>query len=322
MVPIAPNTEHLWEVDPFSGEIRDGYLYGRGTIDDKGGVVGILSAIEEIITLQPSFVPQRTIYIAFGQDEEVSGAIGAQQIVSYLRDQNIRLEFVLDEGGIILDQLHPITKRSVALVATAEKGSSTLTLKVEANGGHSSMPDSETTIGILASAISRLEATQLPKSFNKAFRDMMEFTSGASNFANRIVTSNLWLFGPIMTMILPSSSNTINASLRTTIAPTVIRAGEKDNVLPKVATCHINFRIIPGETIDTLVRDVSRIINDDRVSISVDWGSNPSPISPSDGFAWSVIQSSISALDSQLIVSPFLGIFHVDSSRILVNKYF
>ena len=273
------------------------------------GVIGILSAVEELLQINPIFEPKRTLYIAFGHDEEVSGANGALPIVNYLLSQNIRLEYVLDEGGLIIDKLPPIVDKETAMIATAEKGSVILKLTVEGTGGHSSMPPNETPIGILSRTISTLESTQFPKTFNKAFRDMMEFTASTAPFATRLISSNLWFFSHFITKILPSSASTINASMRTTIAPTVFNAGEKDNVLPKDASAVIDFRIIPGETVDIVIENVKRIINDERVIISVLSSGNPSPISPTDNLAWNIVQSTVKNFDPDLIVTPFLGTF-------------
>ena len=309
-MPIAPNTEHLWSTDPFSGEVIDNFVYGRGALDDKSGVFGILATLEALLKADPKFQPRRTLYIAFGHDEECLGALGAGKAKKYLLDRNIRLEYVLDEGGSIFDKLPPLIEKPIALVATAEKGIVTFNLTVVGDGGHSSMPPNETPIGILSKAINRLESTQLPKAINGAFKEMLEFISSNAIFPVRLVTSNLWFFSYFLTSI-NTDSTTINASIRTTVAPTVFIAGEKDNVLPKVASAMVNFRILPGDNSKILLKRVSDIINDKRVEISIlnDDVNEPSPVSPTDSFGWKILQATIADYIPGIIVTPYLGTF-------------
>src|SRR5271165_6649640 len=155
VVPVAPGTEKQWRADPFGGEIRDGFIWGRGAWDDKGNLMAILEAVESLAAA--GFKPQRTVYLVFGHDEENGGEEGAKAIASLFRQRGIRPEFVLDEGMLIADGIMPGLDAPVALIGVAEKGSATLKLTAMAPPGHSSMPGARTAIGSLATALERLE---------------------------------------------------------------------------------------------------------------------------------------------------------------------
>src|SRR5262245_17919596 len=158
VVPVEPGTEDDWTYPPFAGRIAEGFVWGRGSMDDKAGVLGLLEAVEDLV--RTGFRPRRTIYLAFGHDEEVGGRRGAVQIAKLLASRGVRPALVLDEGLPIAVDLVPDVQNPVAMVGTAEKGYLSVELVVRGEGGHSSTPPPHTTIGILADAISRLERKQ------------------------------------------------------------------------------------------------------------------------------------------------------------------
>ena len=166
VVPVDENSIEKWEVPPFSGEIKDGYIWGRGTMDDKVTCFGLLESMEML--LQKEFVPERTVYFAFGHDEEVGGKQGAVTIANKFRNENIEFEYIMDEGMLILEKPMTGLDRTTALIGIAEKGYTTLTLTVNLDGGHSSMPPTNTAIGLLSKAISKLEANPFPAKINGA----------------------------------------------------------------------------------------------------------------------------------------------------------
>ena len=244
VVPVLGGTEENWEQAPFSGAVADGKIWGRGTLDDKIGVIGILEAAEHL--LKEGYQPSRDIYLMFGHDEEIGGDEGAALIVTTLKDRGIKFDFVLDEGGAIVENMVPGVDKPVGVVGVSEKGSAIAELSIEGSGGHSSQPKERTNIGRIASAIAKLEETQFPADLQGPGEDLFEFVAPEMNFGMKYVFANKFIFEPVIEKILlgqPASA----ALIRTTIAPTIFNAGEKYNALPEQASAIINLRLMPGD---------------------------------------------------------------------------
>ncbi|KAG8589327.1 hypothetical protein GDO81_006357 [Engystomops pustulosus] len=315
---VVPAPPEGWDVPPFSGEERDGYIYGRGTLDDKSCVIGVLQALE--LMLKRGYKPKRSFYIGLGHDEEVSGHNGAMKIVERLQSRGVKLLFVLDEGLAVLDGVIQGVKRPVALIGTTEKGSITLNLTVNQPPGHSSMPPEETSIGILSAAVSRLERNPLPNMFGVGPEaSMFEQLAGEFAFPLNVMMANLWLFSPIISRVLERTPSS-NAIVRTTTAITIFNAGVKSNVIPRMARATVNFRIHPGQTVTEVLDIVRNTISDERVEISVLNSFDPLPISPFDesNFGYQTLQRTIHSVFSAAPVAPGVCIGNTDS-RHFVN---
>lgn len=304
VVPIEPGTEASWEHPPFSGAIAGGYVWGRGTLDDKGPLVCLLEAAESL--LAEGFAPRRTILLAFGSDEEVSGE-GAKAIAGALAARGARLEYALDEGMVVTEGVVPDVSRRVAVIGLAEKGYVSVELVVEAPGGHSSMPPAETAIGVLASALDRLGRSPMPARLPRTSRLAMEALAPYLPFGKRVAVSNLWLFEPLVLSAMAKQPVT-NASVRTTAAPTILQAGVKENVLPSRARAVVNFRILPGDTVDGVLAHVRRAVADPRVRLSplAGLGGDPPPESPADARAYRLIEATIHRFYPDAVVTPGL----------------
>ena len=320
VVPIA--SPALWNVHPFTEGIKNDTIFGRGCIDDKGAVISILESIEQL--LKEGFEPERTIYFAFGHDEEVSGRRGAAKISKYLEESKIELAFVLDEGGAITQGLVPGMQENIALIGIAEKGYVTFELETQMVGGHSSQPGNETSIDVLATAISKLKQNPLPRKMTPVLKAFMNELGPYMGFKERMVFANKWLFNSLI-LNEYGKSNQGNASIRTTTAPTIFEAGIKENVIPTASRAVVNFRIIPGETIETVKEHILKVIADDRVSINLKGdGFNPSPISPMENDAYQLISKSIKEIFPNVIISPNLVLGATDSryySKVCPNVY-
>lgn len=310
VVPVEPGTESLWSVDAFEGVVKNDTIWGRGTADDKMSLVSIMEAIEKL--LSENFIPERTIYLAFGHDEEIGGN-GAIAIASLLESRNIKADLVLDEGGIITVDKIPGITQPVALVGTSEKGYMSLELAVELSGGHSSMPAPETAIDILTNAIVRLRANPFEADFSQSTNDFIEYIGPEQPFLQKMVFANQWLFKSTIVGIYEQTPGG-NAMVRTTIAPTVINAGVKDNVIPTLAKATINFRILPGDTQESVKDRVVSVIDDPRVKISkLSFGNDPSTVTPVDGFGFKLVEAAARKTFDQVIVAPFLMVGATDS---------
>lgn len=312
VVPVPPDTLADWEYPPFAGEIVDGVVWGRGALDDKVNVIGALEAVEWMIG--EGFQPRRTLYLAFGHDEEVGGAQGAVKIAELLNERGVELECVVDEGGSIISDTLPGVDAPVALIGIAEKGYLTLTLSVEQPGGHSSMPPDQSAIGILAAAIARLEANPFPARLEGPPLEMFAAFGPEMPFAQRVVFANLWLTKPLVIHLLGRSPET-NALLRTTTAVTVMNGGVKDNVLPTDAAANVNFRIMPGESTESVIARVGTIINDGRVHVEIAEKSShePSIVSDSNAPAYRTLEKTIRQVCPDVLVGPYLVLGATDA---------
>lgn len=313
VVPVAPGTEEDWTHPAFSGEVADGFVWGRGTLDDKGSLMGLLEAAETL--LAAGFTPKRTVYFAFGHDEEVGGELGARAIARTLEERGVKALFCYDEGLAIVEGIVPGVAQPVALVGVAEKGYLSLELRVEAEPGHSSSPPPATAIGILAKAVAALEASPFPAQLAGPMRDMLEIVGPEMNFPMRLVMANLWLLDGLVQRQLEGTPST-GAALRTTTAPTIIEAGTKENVLPGMARAVVNFRIMPGETIETVIGHVRDTIDDPRVLIeTLPSANDPTPVSEVDCMAYRLINTSLRQVFPDTIVAPGLVLGGTDSQH-------
>ena len=312
VVPVEPGTEPDWEHPPFAGDIAGGYVWGRGALDDKVNLFGELEAAESL--LRDGVRPRRTIVFVFGHDEEIGGAGGAAQIAALLAQRGVRPLMVVDEGGSILQGIAPGVAAPVAAVGIAEKGYVSVELEAQAPGGHSSTPAAQTAIGILAAAVRSVERTQMPVRLDGASRLLVEQGVGPeADFAHRIVYANLWLLRPVVERALariPAAS----ATVRTTTAPTVLSAGMKDNVIPSRARAVVNFRILPGDTIDAVLEHVRSVVGDARVAIrALPKKREASSLSRTDGEGWEMLARSIREALPGAVVAPYLMLAGTDS---------
>ena len=314
VVPVEPETLANWEQPPFGGRITDGYIWGRGAIDDKSNLLGIMEAVEML--LGQGFRPQRTIYLAFGEDEEIGGVSGAARIADLLHERNVELQYVLDEGLAITDGILPDISKPVALIGVAEKGFVSLELRVEVEGGHSSMPPPQTAIGILSAAISRLEERQMPASIEGVTRQMLDNIGPEMPFGKRLVMANLWLFKPLVERKLSASPGT-NAGIRTTTAATIIEGGLKENVLPSRARALVNFRILPGDSIERVVSHAREVVADPRVKVNRSgvFAGEPSPVSNINTTGFQIVQRTIRQLFPEVLITPALVLGGTDSKH-------
>lgn len=303
VVPVLPGTEAQWTRPPFGGQQAGGYLYGRGTLDDKLNVIGQLEAVEYL--LRTGFRPRRTVLLAFGHDEETMGRRGAGALAALIRPRYPQLEMVLDEGGTIKTDGVAGIMQPVALVGISEKGYLSLVLSAIGQGGHSSMPPPLTSVGRVAAAVARLEAEPFPARLGGGIGSTLTYLTPAVPFGQRLVFANQWLFGPLIKKKLAAGPVT-NAAIRTTTAPTIISGGAKDNVLPISATATINFRLLPGDSIAAVLRRVREIIADSAVQVRpLAAGQEASPVSRTDNVAFGTLHRTIKSVFPQVLVAPY-----------------
>lgn len=315
VVPIAEGTEKNWSVDPFAGTIKDGYIWGRGSWDDKGNLLSMLEAIEAL--LAQGFRPKQTIYIVAGHDEEVGGNRGAKAIATQLASRSVQLDFVMDEGTLITDGVMKGLDKPVALIGVAEKGIMTLALSTHDEPGHASMPPRETAIGMLSTALARLEQNPMPSAIGGVAAEMFDTLAPEMHGAQRVLLSNLWLFGPLVKRELEKTRSS-NAFTRTTSALTVVHAGNKVNVVPAHAEAFVNVRMLPGDTQDEVIQHTHAVIDDPAVQVRREgMVSEASPISGTQSDSYHLMNATIREIFPGTIVAPGLMVAATDSRHML-----
>ncbi|MCP9619984.1 M20/M25/M40 family metallo-hydrolase [Nocardia otitidiscaviarum] len=273
VVPV--DDEAGWTHPPFAGVVDDEFIWGRGAIDDKSRAVALLEAVEA--ALAAGVRPRRTVYLALGHDEEVFGDGGAVRMARRLRELGVRADLLLDEGGVITHGVADGVDRPVATIMVGEKGYATVRLSVSAVGGHSSMPGRRTAVGRLARAVARVQEHPFPLRMTPVTADMLARIRMFMSEPRRTALGLSRVAGPAILRVLALRPQT-EAMVRTTTAPTVIHGGVKANVLPQRAEALVNFRILPGDSVDTVLAHCRRVIKDREVAVElVGMSSEPSP---------------------------------------------
>lgn len=310
VVPANEASDSGWSYPPFSGEVADGYVWGRGALDCKGVLIGIMEAVNNLI--RKGFEPRRTVYLLFGHDEEVSGTRGAVALARILEERGVRLALLLDEGGAIQTGMLPGVESPVAMIGVTEKGHLTLKLKATTQAGHASTPPTETAIGALSLAIATLENNPFPQHLDMV-EFMMSFVGDELPFMDRMMLANTWLFGGAVKRKLAANPMT-NANTRTTIAPTVLRAGSAENVLPATAEGLINLRIFPGETVRETYERVYDLVADPHLEVLPQHGETlegdhtwePTEISNIDSPQFNLLARLARSVHPEALVAPYM----------------
>ncbi len=302
VVPVQEDTLEEWTHPPFAGVVENGIVWGRGSVDDKAGVIGLLEATE--LLLQQGLQPERSLYLAFGHNEEVGGDDGAQAIAEYFKEQGIRFDFVMDEGGALTRGILAGIDQTIAVIGLSEKGYVNLVLTVEGAGGHSSQPPDHSALGILSQAIVNIENQPFPARLDYLI-PTIDAIGAYLPFTDRLAMSNLWLLGPVVKSKLLKQPD-MAAGIRTTTAATMASGSPKSNILPTRASAVINLRILPGETVETVRQRVLEVIDDQRVEVTAEYGSDPSPVSPTDTRGYRLIASTIRAFQPDGLVAPYM----------------
>lgn len=302
---VVPADAGTWEHPPFSGDIADGCLWGRGTLDTKSTLLGILHAAETLIA--SGFVPAHDVYFAFAGDEEIMGH-GAEQIVSLLDARGIRPQMVLDEGGAIVNNVFPGVKRPSALIGIAEKGSFNIVLSAESRGGHTSAPPAETPLDAVARAVTRIRRHPFHYQLTAPVLGVFGALDRQSNFFVRLVFANIRVFAPLLALISRQKGGEMNALLHTTVAFTMAEAGKNMNVLPTHAEVRGNMRLLGHDDKTRALRRLNRVIADPAVTVSGIDGGDPSPVSQTDCAAYRLLSAAITESFPGVLVSPYLMI--------------
>lgn len=311
VVPVIAGTESRWAHPPFDGVVADGYVWGRGALDNKNAVVGLMEAVDWLLAHDQQ--PRRTVYLSFGHDEELGGQAGAARVVDHLKGEGVRLAWTLDEGSFVFENMFPGVEVPIATINTAEKGSVSLRIIASAQGGHSSMPPKSTAVGRLATAIAALEANPMAGGLDGLSADSFDAIGPHMPWLPRSLFANRWLFGPIVESRLESLPFA-NAMLRTTTAPTMLSASPKVNVLPIEAVATVNFRIHPRDSVDDVVAHVESLVANEHVRVErIGHGRPASSVADAGSEGFSVVARALRTEFPGAVVAPGLLVAATDT---------
>ena len=314
---VVPAPTDGWTHDPFGGELaEDGFIYGRGALDMKCHLVSVLEGLEYLLAHGATF--RRDVYVCFGHDEEPGQSFdGAPNIVKYLAEQGIRMEFVLDEGGTAIEGKTLFAHGLVAMVGAAEKGNGDLEIVVHGQGGHASSPRFPSANGRLANVIRKIERRYMPTHITPLTRRTLLSLAPYTGALFKFFMVNSDVFSPLLRLVLGKASSVTNALIRTTLAPTMLWGPDARNVLPRETKVNINYRILTGETADDVRRHLERLlrryIRAGIVSINMLGYSNPSAVADVDSDAYHVLSQSIRETFADVAVVPYTMVGATDS---------
>lgn len=307
---VVPVSAENWQKPPFSVEIENGVMWGRGTLDTKVTFSGLLFAANTLIG--QGFVPENDIYFAFSGGEEVNGK-GAENIVNWFFDNGIKPALVVDEGGAVVEDVFPGVKRRCGMIGIAEKGMINLEFSTNSAGGHASAPAPHTPIGILSAGCEKIENSPFKMHITKPAKEMFDNLGRHSTFLYRIIFANLWLFSPVLDLIAKKGGGEINAILRTTVAFTQASGSDAPNVIPPKAAMVANLRLNPEDNVESALEYIRKTIKDERITLNVLGSMEPSPLSETDCQAYNKVANAVLATWDDALVSPYLMVQCSDS---------
>ena len=307
---VVPVNEENWDRPPFEAVIEDGVLWGRGTLDTKSTVNGVLFSANHLMA--EGYQPEHDIYFAFSGGEEVNGK-GAPNIVSWFEAQGITPSMVVDEGGAVVENVFPGVKAPCGLIGIAEKGMLNAQYRTVSAGGHASAPKPHTPVGVLAKACTRVEGHPFQMHLTKPVAEMFDTLGRHSSFLYRMIFANLWCFSWVLDLLAKSSGGEMNSLLRTTVAFTQMEGSSARNVIPPEAKMVANMRLNPADSVDGALAYLRKTVNDDTVEITALESFEPSRISQTGCEGWNKIASAVAETWPGCIVSPYLMVQCSDS---------
>ncbi len=301
---VVPADDEGWEVPPFSGEIKDGFVYGRGAMDMKCQLIAALEAAEYVLAKGMGL--KRGLYICLGHDEEISSPAGAPFIAKHLEEKGVKLEYVVDEGGIMVDGKILGIPRNIALIGTCEKGYCDVKISVKKDGGHASNPKRPTCVGLLAKAIAKIENNPMPTLWNEPTKRLFSDLAPYMRHIFKFVMVNRDILSPLLKAAFTLTPMT-NALVRTTFAPTTLKASDRNNVLPPEAEANVNVRIVTGNTSSQVKKHIQKTVGK-GVFVEVTAVSEPCPVSPTDSPQYALLVKSLKDVWKGLVAAPYMFI--------------
>lgn len=300
VVPAEGEWIHL----PFSGDIADGKVWGRGASDTKCSVMAFFQACEEL--LKDGYMPPQDVYLSSSCTEEYAGP-GCQKLVDELKRRGVKPFLVCDEGGgIITDPVGGING-NFAMMGVFEKGKADVKFTARSSGGHASAPPADTPIARLAAFETEMEKhSPFKKQFEPEVKAMFEYLAPYAGFGLRLLFSNFWLFSGLLKTVMPKISSQAGAMLKTTIAFTMQSGSDACNVLPQEASVWANMRFIPHQGMDESLAIVKKAAEKHGIETEVlSAGDYTEPVDI-NGEAWKTAVRTVEQTFPSLPVSPYV----------------
>lgn len=293
-----------WAHEPFSADIADGRLWGRGTLDNKGGLWGMLQAADDLAA--EGFVPETDLYFESACTEECGGE-GAMEISQVLYDRGIRFSMILDEGGMIVSEPIAGAKGNFAMVGMGEKGCAELKFIARGNGGHASTPDTDTPLVRLGKFMEEADSQSIFKAQLSPVIEEM-FTRLAPHIDGYLgkVLNNSKLFKPLITAVMPKVSPTAGALLRTTIAFTMANGSEARNVIPAEAWVVGNMRVSHHQGYESSLAAIKKLAAKYDIETEVLTPSIDSPLADFNSDAFRQIEKAVSLAYPEVVTVPYV----------------
>lgn len=307
---VVPAKEEGWLRPPFSGEIADGFVHGRGTLDTKGTLICMLQAAEEMARTGQK--PKQDVFFCFSADEETYGPT-ASDIIDFLKGKGWFPTFVLDEGGKLGSAPVPGFSGLAALVGVAEKGMAILRLSVSGKGGHASTPPVETQTEVLVRALDKIRRKPFPQRLIPMMRDFLVALSPGCAFPYRTMYKYPEAFSGVLFRHFARQAGAQGAMLRTTCVLTQLSGSTATNVMPATATAGYNLRLLPGEDPESCRKRLEEIVMDSRIKVELLGGNAPSPVSKTSGLGYDNIKNAVSAVWPEAITAPSLVLGATDA---------
>lgn len=299
-----------WTYPPFEGRIADGWVHGRGALDDKGPLLVILEAVENL--LSHGFVPARDVYLCFGGNEETYGA-AARELARILHERGVLPWIVVDEGGAVVEAPLPFVTGRAAMIGVGEKGALTIELSARGEGGHASAPPALTAVRRVSRAVSRLGPRTFRPRTPPAISRMLSQLSAQAQGPARLLLRALAAVPPLTARVFAALGGEAAALVRTTVAATMQAGGTAANVIPSQASATLNLRVALGETTSDAVARVRRSIRDPLVRIEVVEASEPSPESATDNAQFALLADALDAAYPGVPAVPYVMMAATDS---------
>jgi carboxypeptidase PM20D1 len=313
---VVPAEKEKWSVDPFGAQVKDNFVYGRGSIDMKSTLISMLEAAENLCA--QGWKPKQDIWFAFGGDEERGGTLGAMKTAQWFKERNQTFNWIMDEGTPIMENIINGTDSTFAFVSIVEKGNLSLCLTVEQQPGHASRPPKIQAAAVLGRALCRIAKKPFPYRLTRAvetfYSSIAPLMPKVQGFVMRHARILSVFFRPLFFKLV-SVSPTAESFLRTTVAMTMLEGSAADNVMPSQVKAVINIRLLCPWTIKSATAYIKKIIKDERVQLSL-YEPGADPVFTEYGFGengWQQIKDAVAEVWSGVVPLPFVMVAITDS---------